>query len=383
LGTSFVLKWDASTDDVGVDHYEIYRNGELLQDNHTQTSFIVSDLTMNTVYTMTVKAVDAAGTKSESSDELLVTTSDSSQLGPELTILSMDKVVNAALNVKYNLAADAFIVARILNAANKTVAVGTNNILTKAGNRNTAIATAKLADGKYYLQLTARDGTTNNRTILYRNVTVDKTKPVITAQSATAISAPGTSSTVSYTLSEKVYVTIGVYDSKNALIKTIVKDKLRNSGANTVTWNGRDKRNKLVDDGVYTVRIDARDYVNLTAVAKTTKVTIERATPVISDVSDSPDTFKATGTTLSTIKYTLSESAKVTIVVVDSAGATVRTLATAVTRPSGVNTITWNGRNTANGLVAAGTYTFKINANDLATTPKAATEQTGTITLMR
>jgi len=54
------LSWTASTDNVGVTGYRIY-NGSTLLSSPTSTSANVSNLTASTTYTLTVKAIDAAG----------------------------------------------------------------------------------------------------------------------------------------------------------------------------------------------------------------------------------------------------------------------------------------------------------------------------------
>lgn len=71
--TSFTLTWAASTDNVGVTGYEIFRNGTSIGTT-TATSFAVTSLTANTAYSITVKARDAAGNVSAASAALSVTT---------------------------------------------------------------------------------------------------------------------------------------------------------------------------------------------------------------------------------------------------------------------------------------------------------------------
>ena len=71
--TSFTLAWTASTDNVGVTTYEVYRNNVLLG-TATGTSYSVTGLAASTAYSMTVKAKDAAGNVSASSTALSVTT---------------------------------------------------------------------------------------------------------------------------------------------------------------------------------------------------------------------------------------------------------------------------------------------------------------------
>ncbi len=74
--TSFVLDWNASTDNVGVDEYSIYIDG-VYNKRSTDTNTTVSGLSANTTYAVTVSARDAAGNESSRSTALSVTTSGS------------------------------------------------------------------------------------------------------------------------------------------------------------------------------------------------------------------------------------------------------------------------------------------------------------------
>lgn len=67
------LAWTASTDNVGVKGYHVYRNGTLIGDS-TTTSYTDSNLTSSTTYTYTVKAFDASANLSAASNSLNVTT---------------------------------------------------------------------------------------------------------------------------------------------------------------------------------------------------------------------------------------------------------------------------------------------------------------------
>jgi len=78
--TSVTLNWVASTDDVGVTEYTIFRNGTDVG-NSTTSSFTDTGLAPNTAYTYTVKASDAAGNLSAASDSVAVTTDAASSSG--------------------------------------------------------------------------------------------------------------------------------------------------------------------------------------------------------------------------------------------------------------------------------------------------------------
>lgn len=71
--SSVVLNWTASSDDVGVTGYEIFRNGVQISTLSTMT-FNDTGLTSNTTYTYTVSAYDAAGNSSAKSASVSVTT---------------------------------------------------------------------------------------------------------------------------------------------------------------------------------------------------------------------------------------------------------------------------------------------------------------------
>ncbi len=71
--TTFTLSWNASSDNVGVTGYDVYRNGSLIG-SVTGTSANISGLTASTTYAMTVKAKDLAGNVSATSSTLNVTT---------------------------------------------------------------------------------------------------------------------------------------------------------------------------------------------------------------------------------------------------------------------------------------------------------------------
>ncbi|MEV8515806.1 cellulose binding domain-containing protein [Dactylosporangium sp. NPDC051484] len=71
--SSVSLSWGASTDNVGVAGYDIYRGGTLAT-SVTGTSGTVSGLSASTTYTFTVKARDAAGNSSGASNQVSATT---------------------------------------------------------------------------------------------------------------------------------------------------------------------------------------------------------------------------------------------------------------------------------------------------------------------
>ncbi|MEI3893725.1 MULTISPECIES: M60 family metallopeptidase [Bacillus] len=72
---SVELKWNPSTDNVGVKEYQVLRDGQLIQ-TVQGTTFTNQNLTVNKEYKYAVKAVDAAGNTSIQSNILPVKTKD-------------------------------------------------------------------------------------------------------------------------------------------------------------------------------------------------------------------------------------------------------------------------------------------------------------------
>ncbi len=72
------LAWDASTDNVAVTEYNVYRGGVLIGTTTTQT-YAVSGLTPATSYTFTVRAKDGAGNVSAESSPLTISTNADTQ----------------------------------------------------------------------------------------------------------------------------------------------------------------------------------------------------------------------------------------------------------------------------------------------------------------
>ncbi len=71
---SIELSWGASVDDVGVAGYDILINGTPIVQGVNVTNYVITGLTPNTEYNLSIVAKDEAGNLSEASDALLVKT---------------------------------------------------------------------------------------------------------------------------------------------------------------------------------------------------------------------------------------------------------------------------------------------------------------------
>jgi endonuclease I/chitodextrinase len=96
--TSVSLTWSASTDNVGVIGYEVYR-GTTLITTTTATTYNVTGLTASTAYTFSIKAKDAAGNKSASSTTLSISTNATTSTSTK-TELYLSEYVEGTSNNK-------------------------------------------------------------------------------------------------------------------------------------------------------------------------------------------------------------------------------------------------------------------------------------------
>ncbi len=70
-GDAVTLSWTASSDNVGVDHYEVLRDGVYVADDVRDTAYTESGLEAGS-YIYEVRARDAAGNASATSEEVTV-----------------------------------------------------------------------------------------------------------------------------------------------------------------------------------------------------------------------------------------------------------------------------------------------------------------------
>jgi hypothetical protein len=77
------LSWSASTDNIGIENYKLFRNSTLIA-SPTETTYQDTGLTPATSYTYTVQAVDAAGNQSNQSAPARATTLSGATPAPEI-----------------------------------------------------------------------------------------------------------------------------------------------------------------------------------------------------------------------------------------------------------------------------------------------------------
>ena len=94
---SILITWNASTDNVAVTVYDIYRNGSLVS-SPTSTEFTDTDLSESTLYSYTVKARDAAGNVSVGSEPASATTAAAPPTGDPVIYQAESATISGMVN---------------------------------------------------------------------------------------------------------------------------------------------------------------------------------------------------------------------------------------------------------------------------------------------
>ncbi len=272
--TSVAFSWTASTDNVGVTGYKIYRGGAQIGTS-TGTSYTDTGLTASTAYSYTVSAYDAAGNNSAQSTALAVTTKASLDTTPPVVAITSpanNATVSGIVTVS-GTASDNVAVAAT------AVSIDGGPLVATAGTTSWTFSTnsLSLANGAHTIAGVATD-TSGNRATNTISVTVnnDTTPPSVPASLAvTAVSQ--TNVTFTWTASTD---NVGVTGYKIYRGGT----QIGTSTGTSYTDTG------LTASTAYSYTVSAYDAAGnnsaqSTALAVTTKASLDTTPPVVSITS--------------------------------------------------------------------------------------------------
>jgi flagellar hook assembly protein FlgD len=139
----------------------------------------------------------------------------------------------------------------------------------------------------------------------------------------------------------------------------------------SVVWDGRDDAGRRLADGSYLASFTATS-ANGTARPASVALRIDTVRPVISSLTLSPAVISPNGDHLADtarLAFGVNETSKLSLTVLDAKGVAVRAVAAAAAAASGARQITWDGKvSSAGGLAAAadGTYSVVVRVADVA-----------------
>lgn len=154
------------------------------------------------------------------------------------------------------------------------------------------------------------------------------------------------------------------------------------AGSRSFVWNGLLNGGARATSGTYRVELSTYRTTSTGTLrgAAAVNVRVDMAAPTMATVTGTgslfypyPDSYRDTFTPA----FTLNEASVVTMTVRSSSGAVVRTLTSS--RPAGRTSMTWNGRTASGALVAAGTYSWTLMAQDAAGNRRTGARYTVTV----
>ncbi|TLN27470.1 hypothetical protein FDZ74_01370, partial [bacterium] len=169
--------------------------------------------------------------------------------------------------------------------------------------------------------------------------------------------------TITYTPSESVSLTAKITDSAGNVVRTLLNGVARSAVPGSVTWDGKDSGGQYVAEGVYAAVISAVDNYGKTSGDYVTRFTAGYQ-PAISNAAISPTLFNPTDpvNNQATISFNTSHDALVTLEILNSSNAPVRTLVNGQRLAAGAQTFKWDGRDDAGTIVGDGTHYYRITA---------------------
>jgi chitodextrinase/uncharacterized protein (DUF427 family) len=171
------LSWTASSDNVGVSGYRVFRNGTQIATT-SATSFTNTGLSPSTTYTYAVAAFDAAGNLSAQSSPASATTPAAPDTTPpavNITSPSNGQTVSTTVNVTAN-ASDNVGVAGVQFVLDNGTNLGAEDT---SASYSVSWDTTTASNGSHTLTAVARDAAGNRTTSAPVTVTVSNTTPTV------------------------------------------------------------------------------------------------------------------------------------------------------------------------------------------------------------
>jgi chitodextrinase len=336
--TQVNLTWTASTDNVGVTGYRVFRNGTQVG-TPTVTSYSDTGLSASTAYTYTVKAVDAAGNLSAVSNSVNVTT-----LAPVPTVTISTNPTSVTSGGSTALTWSS------TNASSCTASGAWSGTKATSGNQTFTNLTANQT---YTLQCTGTGGSATQSATVTVTAPVDTTPPTVTITGPVSSLPSGTTqATLTATTNENAtcrYSTNSAFTFSTGTIFTTT-----GAMSHSTTLSG------LTNGTSYTYYVKCQDIAGNTSgnASVTFSVSTPADTTPPSVTITAPAANLAAGTTQTTLSVTTNENA--TCAQSTNVNATFAQMTTFTTTGSTAHSTTLSG------LQNSTSYTYYVKCQDTA-----------------
>ena len=203
------LSWSASTDDIGVTGYRIYKDGTVLPQTTIQTTYQVTALSANTTYRFQVEAYDQSGKTTKSVERTVTTPVAPDTISPTISITSPSNGQSVSGSVTLTATASDAGGSGLAGVQFKVdgQSIGAED---SSSPYSASLNTASLTNGVHQITATARDGAGNTTTasvsVTVNNVVADTTAPQINGITENSITTSGV--TLSFTTNEQAFFLI-------------------------------------------------------------------------------------------------------------------------------------------------------------------------------
>ena len=177
------------------------------------------------------------------------------------------------------------------------------------------------------------------------------------AASPTSFYAGTGSSTLTYALTGPATVTASVLNGNGSTVRTLQPATAQAAGFYVLTWDGKADGGSSLPAGSYSLVVSAKTSAGTEQSVKA----VQLVPPVLTSVAVSPAAFYV-GSGSSTLTYTLTGPADVSVEVRDGNGSTVRTLQPATAQTAGSYSSPWDGKADGGSSLPAGNYSLVVTA---------------------
>lgn len=165
----------------------------------------------------------------------------------------------------------------------------------------------------------------------------------------------------SFKTTSKTKVSLTIKDKNGKTVRKVLTNKTSSGAKISVSWDGKTTSKKFVPTGTYKVEVKITNG-NDSLYKSTTMKVVNRTKPAI--MVSGVFFFSHNVKSKVTIPFELTQKVKVSAVVTDKAGKTVKKILSKKSLSSGKHSVVWNGKNSKGNKVKDGTYNIVMSLTD-------------------